>query len=466
MRRHVSSKRSVVVAAAIVLFIAAPVVTAQVSFEEDAGTLPDGTSYRMRLPGNWNGILISDLDYAATPRLRDARQPAVGANRVGADNERNMLFLERGYGVAGIARHPRRDYEYDPVREIANLVTVTDMFEAKWGAADRIIQYGHSGGGYVALAMAETRPDKIHGAVAGCAHVPIWLANTSTDYWFVLQTLLAPELTIADVPADTMELAAAWREAIETAQQTPLGRARIALAATVGQLPTWPGGDSPKPDPNDIASLQNGMYEVIVNMSPGGAGRFMFEQAGGGQPASNVGTDYKALFDNGEDANKRAVRELYRQAGWNLDDDLQRVNAAPRITADQSALDWWVAGPGRTVTGTPRVPVFRIHTFSDPAVPVSLVAGYNAKVRETKGEALYRSAIVDAVGHCAFNAGESMAAVETLLNRIDTGQWHDTDPAQLNRKGDSYGHGTSRYVQFSQRPYNHAWFPNEAAEAY
>ncbi len=53
-----------------------------------------------------------------------------------------------------------------------------------------------------------------------------------------------------------------------------------------------------------------------------------------------------------------------------------------------------------------------------------------------------------------------MAAVETVLDRIETGGWHNTEPAQLNRLGDSYGHGTSQFVLFSQKPYNHPWFPN------
>ena len=45
------------------------------------------------------------------------------------------------------------------------------------------------------------------------------------------------------------------------------------------------------------------MYEMLLLESSqvGGAGRFMFEHAGGGQPASNVGTDYKKLFENAGD---------------------------------------------------------------------------------------------------------------------------------------------------------------------
>ncbi|NNE38720.1 MAG: hypothetical protein HKN08_10490, partial [Gammaproteobacteria bacterium] len=37
----------------------------QIEYEEHIGTLPDGTSFLMRIPADWNGILIRDLDFAS-----------------------------------------------------------------------------------------------------------------------------------------------------------------------------------------------------------------------------------------------------------------------------------------------------------------------------------------------------------------------------------------------------------------
>src|SRR5689334_3077483 len=192
----------------IVLCAAQSATFAQGKFQEEAGTLPDGTPYRMRLPSTWNKVLISDLDYAGSVQ-----------GKLTADNERNSFLLERGYAISGTARHPRREYEYDPAKEIGALITVLDKFQAKFGRPDYVIEYGHSGGGYIALAMAETRPDRINGAVSGCGHVPVWLANTFNDGWFALKALLAPNLQIADVPEDLKPLGAAWRRVFETASR-------------------------------------------------------------------------------------------------------------------------------------------------------------------------------------------------------------------------------------------------------
>jgi pimeloyl-ACP methyl ester carboxylesterase len=111
-------------------------------------------------------VLISDLDFAQTP-----------------DAPRYAAMLKAGYAVAGTARRADRPTNYDPAREIDDLVTVMDRVEQRFGKPRRILQYGHSGGGHVALAMAETRPDRINGAIVGCAHTPVWLMNTELDAW-------------------------------------------------------------------------------------------------------------------------------------------------------------------------------------------------------------------------------------------------------------------------------------------
>lgn len=196
---------------------------------------------------------------------------------------------------------------------------------------------------------------------------------------------------------------------------------------------------------------------LLESSQVGGAGRFMFGHAGGGQMSANVGTDYKKLFDNASDVNKRAVRALYKEAGLDLNADLEKINAAPRIAASQSAVDW-SAVPGRAPTGMPKVPVLRFHTTGDLAVPISILQGYEVKARLNAND-LYRQAVVDAPEHCSFTTGESMAAIETVLNRVKNGTW-STDTEQLNKLGDSFGKGKSRFIKFKAEKYNHPWFPS------
>jgi hypothetical protein len=43
-------------------------------------------------------------------------------------------------------------------------------------------------------------------------------------------------------------------------------------------------------------------------------------------------------------------------------------------------------------------------------------------------------------GHCAFTPAETLAAVQTLIHRINTGKWTDsTNPAAMNAKATALG---------------------------
>jgi len=416
------------------------------TFTDERGTLPRGTTYQIRFPDNWNGVLINDLDFAQSPNAA-----------------RYLHWLARGYAVSGTARRADRTVAYDPAHEIHDLVTVLDVFEAAHGKPRRTIQYGHSGGGHVALAMAEIHSDRIDGVVAGCAHTPVWLMNSELDAWFALQALIAPNLPVVNPPQNLAALTAAWRAAIDEAQKTPLGRARIALATTVGQQPAWVSATTPEPNPKNVHELQQSMYESFFARAGGqlgGQSRFMFEHAAPGQLSWNTGVDYEDFWKNGDDDYKKAVRTLYREARADLEHDLKRINRAPRVAADPKAIKWWTAA-GRTVYAEPKVPVFRFHTNGDAAVTVNLVEGYDRAIAKNGYDKLYRRAFVNRFGHCNFSVAESAAAVETVMRRLDTGHWGSTEPMDLNILGNALDPTTAaRYYEFEQTRYNRAWFPS------
>ncbi len=463
-------------AGAFTLLVGAGHLAAQVKAAEQSGTLPDGTAYRIQVPGNWNRTLIRDLDYASGAL---SAEPAWAA--------RFRQLLDRGYALAGTSRHALRQYRYDPAREIADLDLVLDRFQARFGKPARVIQYGCSGGGHVGLAVAESFSDRIDGVIAMAAQTPVWIMNTSLDGWFVLKALVAPDLPVVNlsneiplVPigsalderfrAATSGLAgplpAAWRRAIDAAQQTPEGRARIALAFTIGQWPPWVNRTTPQPNLDDVAALQHSMYHALYQIAsnPGGQSRTMFENAALGQQLSwNTGVDYRELFENGNGAFKRAVGELYRQAGLDLQEDLGRVNAFPRVAASPFALDFWKEA-GRTIRGTPKIPVLRMHEVGDPAVPLSLVQGYEEEVRANGTGDLVRTAFVNGDGHCQFNPAESAAAVAVLMRRLDTGSWPNTDPESLNTLAATFNAGPApRFLSidgYRQKTYNRAWRPD------
>ena len=447
----------------VVLLVGLPALTgtagAQVTFTEEGGTLADGTRYGMRVPSNWNGTFIRDLDYAS--RVNDPRY---------------FDMLMRGYAVGGTARHQRRWIgNYDPAREIRHLNTVLDLFSDRFSIPERVIQYGCSGGGHVTLAVAEDFSDRVDGAIAWGAHTPVWFWNTMLDGWFVLKALLAPELQIVDLPREDgsfrpayAPLVFAWRQVINEAQKTSQGRARLALAVTVAQWPDWVDENTDNADRNDIAGLQQSMYETLYRFTDdiGGLSRFMFESAAQEQltqPSWNTGVDYRAFFENGNESQKRAVRRLYEQADLDLGTDLDQVNAFPRVSADDEALEYWGA-PGRNVRGNPQVPLLRIHDIGDTVLPVSQVQGYDDLVSANGKDALYRTAFTNAGNHCGFTVAESAAAVETMVRRLDTGRWGNTDPEALNELARSLDRSsTTRFISFDPykvTKYNRTWIPD------
>ncbi|WP_147406402.1 alpha/beta hydrolase family protein [Maribacter vaceletii] len=431
----------------------APVnVHIEMNYEEISDTIPiRGTKYKIRVPENWNGILISDLDYVKS-----------------ANSKRNLYLLEQGYALSGTQRRQGRVFNYDPAHEIHDIISVLDIFENTFGKPKSIIQLGCSGGGTITLAMAEIHPDRIDGAIAGCGATSPWMANTHLDGLFVLQALIAPELPIAALPLKNPEIGeieAKWLKAIKEAQKTPEGRARIALAITIGQWPAWGArGKAPvlQPDAKDVYALQESMYLSLLTLLPSKAtfGTGMLEQAGRGQLKWNTGVDYKEFYENGNAFYKKAVKKLYKDANLNLNDELEKINAFPRIKSDANAIKYWSV-PGRTHIGEPKVPQLRIHTSGDGLVYPSMAQGYEELVKEKGYDDFFRIAYVNSWGHCSFSLAEWVSAIKTMEERMNTGVWPKTDPETLNKLGKiADPEGKSRYFNYQPvTKYNRAWSP-------
>ena len=422
-------------------------------FVELADSIPiRGTLYRIRVPENWNGTLLSDLDYYKS-----------------ANSPRNLKLLEMGYALSGTKRRPGRMLAYDPAHEIHDIISVLDIFEEKFGKPAQTIQLGCSGGGTITIAMAEIHPDRIDGAIALCGSTSPWMANTHLDAMFVLKALLAPELPIVDIPIkgdETDRIATEWKKAVQQAQQTPEGRARIALAITIGQWPAWGGpGQAPvdAPDLNNVQGLQESMYQSLMPLLPrrGTFGTTMIELAAPGQIKGNSDVDYGEFYKNGNELYQKAVEKLYSDAGIKLKKDLRKINNFPRIKADASAKQWW-GKPGRTHIGEPKVPFLRMSTSGDGLVYPAMVKGYEDLVAEKGYSKLLRIAYVNRWGHCSFTVGEWLAAIETMKQRLDSGQWPNTTPEQMNKLAKQLdNHSKAEFFNYKTvKKYNRTWLPS------
>lgn len=428
------------------------IASAQVKYTEVRDELPvRETQYLIRVPENWNGTLISDLDY-----------------RRAADSPLYLSLLDNGYALSGTLRRTDRLTNYDPAHEIHDLVSVMDVFESTFGKPSRTIQYGCSGGANVTIGMAEIHPDRIDGAVAAGSVTSPWFTNSHLDGFFVLKALIAPDLPIVNLPIvdpEITEIGTAWQQAIDNAQQTPEGRARIALAVTIGQWPAWGGLSEalvPEPDPNDAHALQMSMYHSVFAVLPSNVtfGHSMLEHAAPGLLRWNTGVDYKDFYENGDVLYKNAVQALYKEASLDLEADLERINAFPRIEADASAVKWW-SSPGRTHVGEPKVPLLRMHNNGDLLVYPSMIKGYETLLGENGRTELFRSAYTNRAGHCTYSLAESLAAIETMMQRLDTGVWPSTEPEALNELGMSLDKtSTPQFYDYrGVAKYNRTWLP-------
>jgi pimeloyl-ACP methyl ester carboxylesterase len=408
---------------------------------DQRAVLLDGTPYRIAIPAGWNGTLLLDLDFVGPPRAPSS--PA------------HAWLLGRGYAVAGTARVMNT---VSASVWAHRLLQVLHIAKKEFGRPARVIAYGQSGGGATARAFAQEMPHSIDGAIAmstpGSGQVS--LLNQALDATFAAKALLAPDddaLALTGLPADRAHLEAGWARVLAAAQETAEGRARIALAAALAQLPYWGLDESAPgpPDPGDIAAVQDGFYRELAYIAAAGH-RALLRQAVesfAGNPSWNTGIDYARLFQAADASVRDVVGALYAQAGLHLAQDLARVNAAPRIAADPAGVDY---ARESSSDGRLAKPLLYLTTTGDPLSPVS-----NSRPLETAALAagaggLLRLLYVQAPGHCTFTFAEIGAALATVTERIDTGRWPATSPGAMNRRGDSLDASGTRFVDYDPGP--------------
>lgn len=65
---------------------------------------------------------------------------------------------------------------------------------------------------------------------------------------------------------------------------------------------------------------------------------------------------------------------------------------------------------------------------------------YRSVVQDAKDAQLLRQVFVHRAGHCSFTPGETIAAFQTLADRIDGGAWTGSaDPGTLNDQASTLG---------------------------
>ncbi|MFC9842843.1 alpha/beta hydrolase family protein [Streptomyces sp. NPDC060223] len=411
------------------------------------GHLASGAAYLVDVPAAWNGtVLLYSHGYVPAGFPNSAQN---APSKATLDS-----LLGKGYALIGSSYATNGWAVTDAVPD--QLATL-DLFTDKFGTAKRTIAWGTSYGGFVTTTLAEEHADRFDGSLAMCGLVQGGVANwnSTLDPAFALKALLAPD---ADIPltgfADRAQAqSAAATLAAETAgaQQTPEGRARVALAAALYNIPGYNSSTQTEPGPTDWDAQQANQYTAVAGLLQTSAftWRQEAESRAGGNVSWNTGVDYTAMLR--DSPLFKEVTELYKEAGLSLSTDLKTLDRAPRISADPAAVQWME--DTSVFNGRLTDPQLNIHTTGDPLIPVEAESAYRRAATAGGSGALLSQAYVDSPGHCTFTTGEIAGALDTLEHRLDTGRW-DSSPATLNSRAQQADPASEpRYVTYRPASY-------------
>lgn len=372
------------------------------------GTFADGAQWEIDVPANWNGVALL-YSHGLVRENLPANPPVDDGQHIEA------ALLAQGYGLVA-SNYAGTGWVVQSA--IGDQLAALARFRHDIGTPRITIAWGESMGGMITTDLAEHHAADIDGSLSLCGVVSGGVAefNALLDSAFAAKTLLAPTSPIPLVDLGTVPKALADGRAlsrvITAAQASPAGRARVALAAALYDEPI------PNQYQGFLANVIKGNYLFRVSA----------EQHAGGNVSWNTGVDYGALLDRSASAPE--VLALYRKAGLSLSADLRTLDHAARITADPRAVDYlsrYVSFTGRLAT-----PQLDIHTIGDGLIPVQGEQAYQQLVARAGRSALLRQSYVDRAGHCTFTAGEELAGIQAVVERVRTGRWPDTSPSALN----------------------------------
>jgi pimeloyl-ACP methyl ester carboxylesterase len=382
---------------------------------EFSGSLSNGTTWLASVPSEWNGTVLL-YSHGYRPSFVPGNPASVAPN-----DATKALLLERGYALVG-SSYASNGWAV-PTAVDDQLQSLDAMLGQTGLDPDHVLAYGTSMGGLVTGRIAESAGDVIDGAMPTCGLMEgaVDLSNYQLDGAHAIDVLLAPAEDI-DIEGyatlgEAFAASGALDAAVKAGQQTPEGRARIALAAALFHLSD---GVPAAAAPSDPAVLQQGLYSqlrsTISFVTPG---RFDIESTAGGNATWNAGVDYQRLFAQSED--RVVVQELYRQAGLDLKADLATLTATADVVADPGSVETLRASSA--LTGDLQMPVVSLHTLDDILAPVQVEQEYAEDVRNAGDGNLLRQFQVDRVGHCNFTPAEIAAGIEALHDRVVTGNW-------------------------------------------
>jgi len=398
--------------------------------KEYTGTFHDGATYLIQVPAKWNGTLFL---YSHGYVVPGSSNPATDVG----DSITGGWMLSHGYALAG-SSYATTGWAVQ--QALPDQIHTLNVFDKVAGTPTQTIAWGHSLGGMITAGLVQRYPTRFNAALPMCGVVAGGVAtwNTALDSEFAFQQLIDPSVQVVNITNPGANVVSAYEAAV-AAQKTPAGRARIALASALADTPGWFTPLSKEPAATDYKAQEANQYlwDTQVDFPFAFDLRAELEARAGGNPSWNTGVNY--FKDLLKSADLKEVLAMYHAAGLSLDQDLATLAAAPRISADPSALSY--LKKNIDYDGNLSVPVLTMHTVGDGLVVPEYEQAYSAVVAKAGDSSMLRQIFVSRAGHCAFTPAETITAAKVLLRRLATGQWSAAphSPSVLNAQAKALG---------------------------
>lgn len=375
------------------------------------------------VPADFNGtLLLWSHGYSFTP---------VAASNAPTAATRDSL-LDRGFGLVG-SSYARGGAGWAVREGVRAGIEAVGIAERRIGGrrVTTVLAWGNSLGGLITQTIAERRPDLVDGAAPLCGV----LAGTNRNLdlaldvavgvkrFFYRPLKLGNYRSRAQAQANFDAASAAILAKLsDPATQTGATGRVLGLAALSGasaKTKTY-GGTS------TTASVSAATESLLTALNYGTLGRYDIEQRVGGNPSTNLGTDYRKRVTT-------AAAERFTAFGFGaglLAAYAQTLQTyGERVGADASARR--AAGRLGNPTGNLSDPTLTMHTVFDPLVIVPNERVFTRRVARHGDSALLRQLYITppdyttgapyGAGHCNFTTDQFVAVVRALDGWVSSG---------------------------------------------
>ncbi len=332
----------------------------------------DGHKYQIVMPEKWNGSLIiySPKSPSAVPGPEIAPGYVVGWQK--GDKTAGDALVASGFALAG-ATTGLGGWQVDA--QVAGAKLLHNHFISAVGAPNRTYVWGE-GLGALSSANLGQQNDWVNGVASMCGLLAGVNPNfdIALDAAFAVKQLLYPQMKLAGYTS-VQEAQQNYRGAMAAVNEAVRdrfgpGSAKISVIAAAAVVPTQTAKQSGGGLSGDRYAITQGLATILARST---IDRFAIEQQFGGNPSSNVGTDYIGRVSTKQQDRIDSLRPGATLKFLRIIQKGKRVSALPaaRIAAD---------GPGSgTLSDQPKVPTVTLHTEFDAVALVQNDSQYLSK---------------------------------------------------------------------------------------